>query len=225
VANLRRICEQYGGDPNSVLLVGFSRGAIACSYLGLRDETMADVWLAFLPHSHIDGGRFTPNGAREGLARTRGRATFVSYGSSDDGRNESPKGAAVLRALGFPVVEREIAGLEHTDLWFERDSPIRREMREWIARVLQTRPGTHAVRGRVVDAEGKGVARVRVQCGSWHWAVTGEDGTFVIPSLVDGRRRLTAAKEGLTFTPSEQEIGVAGEDATARLFTAAPAGR
>lgn len=225
VTNLRRIVERYGGNPNAVFLAGFSRGAIACGYLGLRDETMADIWLAFLPHSHIDGGRFTPNGARQRLARTRGRATFVSYGSNDDGRNESPKGAAILRELGFPVVEREIAGLEHTDLWFEKDSPVRREMREWVARVLKTRPGTHAVRGRVVDTDGKGVAGVRVQCGNWHWAMTDADGNYEIPSLVDGRRKLAATREGIALAPAEQEIIIEGKDLAAGVFTAKAVGR
>jgi predicted esterase len=218
VANLRRICEQYGGDPNAVFFTGFSRGAIACSYLGLRDETMADIGLAFLPHSHIDGGRFTVKGARERLARTRGRATFVTYGSQDDGKNESPKGAAILRELGFPVVEREIAGLAHTDRFLETDTPIRREMRAWIADVLKNRPGTHAVRGRVVDAQGRGVEGVRVQCGSWHWAITGADGRYEIPSLVPGRRPLLAAKAGLTFTPAEQQITIDKEDVEAEPF-------
>ena len=224
VANLRRICEQYGGDQNAVFITGFSRGAIACGYLGLRDETAADIWLAFLPHSHIDGGRFTPKGARERLARTRGRATFVTCGSKDDGRNESPKGAAILRELKFPVVEREIAGLEHTDLWIEKDSPTRREMREWIAEVLRKRPGTHAVRGRVVDADGKGIAGVHVQCGNWHWSVTGADGRYEIPSLVPGSRKLVPTKPGMTFAPARQEIAVEGRDVAAEPFTAKGAG-
>ncbi len=137
VTNLRRICKRYGGDPNSVFLTGFSRGAIACSYIGLRDETIAGLWLAFLPHSHIDGGRFTETGARERLARTRGRATFVTYGSEDDGRHESPKGAGILRGMGFPVVDRDLPGVAHTDRWIEHDCPVRREMRAWIAEVLR----------------------------------------------------------------------------------------
>ena len=29
------ICEKYGGDPKSVILCGFSRGAIACNFIGL----------------------------------------------------------------------------------------------------------------------------------------------------------------------------------------------
>ena len=222
VANLRRICERFGGDPNAVLLTGFSRGAIACGYLGLRDETMADIWLAFLPHSHIDGGRFTAKGARERLARTRGRPTFVTYGSDDDGGPESRKGVAILRELGFPVVERELAGVTHTDRWIEHDCPARREMRAWIADVLKARPGTHAVRGRVADENGRGVAGVRVQCGSWHGSLTDAEGRYAVPSLVPGRRTLIAARPGWAFVPAEQEVAIEGQDVAAEPFVGRP---
>lgn len=198
--------------PNAVLFTGFSRGAIAAGYLALRNDAVADVWLGFIPHSHIDGGRFTEQGARERLVRTRGRPTFVTYGSDDDGKNESPKGASILRELGNPVVERELAGLKHTDRFLEKDSLVRREMRAWIADVLKHRPGTHAVRGRIIDGDGKGVAGVRVQCGAWHWAHTDAQGMYEIPSLVPGVRKLVATMPGVTFSPAEQEITVEDED-------------
>ena len=204
LTNLRRTCERFGGDPNAVLFTGFSRGAIAAGYLALRNDEIADVWLGFLPHSHIDGGRFTADGARERLARTRGRPTFVTYGSDDDGKNESPKGARILRELGFPVVERELAGLKHTDRFLDTDSLIRREMRAWMADVLKHRPGTWTVRGRVMDAQGNGVPGVRVQCGSWHWAMTDGEGRYQLPGLTPGRRVLTAQKPGMRLQPGQQ---------------------
>jgi hypothetical protein len=222
LTNLRRICELYGGDPNAVLFTGFSRGAIAASYLGLRNEAIADVWLGFLPHSHIDGGRFTPDGARERLGRTRGRPTFVTYGSDDDGKNESPQGARILRELGFPVVERELAGLKHTDRFLQKDALIRREMRAWMADVLKNRPGTAVVRGRVVDRAGKGIPGVRVQCGSWHWSMTDAQGDYAIPSLVPARRSLLATKPGWHFAEVQTEISAAGQNLNVETLTGEP---
>ena len=35
------VCKNYGGDLKSVVLCGFSRGAIACNYLGLYDDDIA----------------------------------------------------------------------------------------------------------------------------------------------------------------------------------------
>jgi predicted esterase len=222
--NLRRTCEQYGGDPNAVLFTGFSRGAIAAGYLALRNDTIADVWLGFLPHSHIDGGRFTPDGARERLARTRGRPTFITYGSDDDGKNESPKGARLLRELGFPVVERELESLKHTDRFLEMDSPIRREMRQWIADVLKRRPGTWTVRGRVVDRAGRGIPGVRVQCGHWHWSLTDAEGCYAIPALVSGCRSLVATKSGWQLALFPGEVTVEGQDVTVEPVTGEPIG-
>jgi hypothetical protein len=129
-------CAAWGGDPAAVFFAGFSRGAIAAGYLGLRSDEVAKLWRGFILHSHIDGGRFTPDGAHERLGRTRGRPTFVTYGSDDSGRTESPKGAAILRSFGFPVVERKVAGLTHTDRFLDVDSPIRRELRGWLDAVL-----------------------------------------------------------------------------------------
>ncbi len=215
LTNLRRVCERFGGDPNTVILCGFSRGAIACGYLGLRDEAIADVWLAFYPHSHIDGGRFTVEGARERLARTRGRATFVTYGSEDSGRTESPKGARILRESGFPITEREVAGIAHTDRFLDEDSPIRGELRAWLADVVARRPGTYIVRGRVLDSVGRGLEGVRVQCGSWHWATTNANGDYEIQSLVPGRRKLLAEKKGARFFPEAMEVEVVDRDVKA----------
>jgi hypothetical protein len=78
------------------------------------------------------------------------------------------------------------------------------------------------VRGRVVDASGKGIAGVRVQCGTWHWTVTGADGGYVIPSLVPGRRRLSVTKDGFAFAPVEREVVIAVRDVDAEPFTGAP---
>ena len=36
--NLHRICKEFGGDSESIFICGFSRGAIAASYIGLADE-------------------------------------------------------------------------------------------------------------------------------------------------------------------------------------------
>jgi len=35
-------------DRAAVILSGFSRGAIGCNYLGLHNEEIAGLWLAFI---------------------------------------------------------------------------------------------------------------------------------------------------------------------------------
>jgi len=49
------ILRDFGGDPRRVLLDGFSRGAIACGYLGLHDDETSALWTALFAYSHFDG--------------------------------------------------------------------------------------------------------------------------------------------------------------------------
>ena len=51
------ICKTYGGDSDKIVLCGFSRGAIACNFIGLHDEEISRLWCAFIPYSHYDGVR------------------------------------------------------------------------------------------------------------------------------------------------------------------------
>ncbi len=128
-----RVCEDFGGDAGRVFLTGFSRGAIACGYVGLHDDCVASLWAGFLPHSHHDGGHFTPDGARQRLCRIAGRPSFITWGSEDGGKANSLLGKAMLDELGFPAEAVEIAGLGHSDEWITTDSPDRRKLRHWLA--------------------------------------------------------------------------------------------
>ncbi|MCL2659145.1 MAG: hypothetical protein FWD64_01320, partial [Acidobacteriaceae bacterium] len=74
-------CHRFGGDPRSVILCGFSRGAIACNFIGLHDDSIAGLWLGFVASSHYDGVEHwdwegsDPASARKRLYRLRGRAS------------------------------------------------------------------------------------------------------------------------------------------------------
>jgi hypothetical protein len=48
------ICQKWSGDPSQVILTGYSRGAIACNYIGLHDDDIAKLWRAMIPVSHYD---------------------------------------------------------------------------------------------------------------------------------------------------------------------------
>ena len=43
-----QVCQDFGGDTERVVLMGFSRGAIACGFLGLHDDEVALV-----PDEHL----------------------------------------------------------------------------------------------------------------------------------------------------------------------------
>lgn len=52
---IARLIEHGWADPRRIVLCGFSRGAIAVSYIGLHDDEIAKIWAGFLTHDHFDG--------------------------------------------------------------------------------------------------------------------------------------------------------------------------
>ena len=148
VSLVREVCERWGGDPSAVFIAGFSRGALATSYIGLHDEEVASLWRGFIAHSHFDGayeGWGYPEcdrpSARRRLARLAGRPLFVSH-------EESPRqGLPETRAWIEEALAGDPASLDavtfcplpfpnHTDTWVLRDIPERRRLRAWFARVV-----------------------------------------------------------------------------------------
>ena len=137
---VRWVCERYGGDPERVVLCGFSRGAIACNFIGLHNDEIATLWRAFVPYSHYDGvktGWPYPGKDRASalvrLKRLRGRPQFIcGEGTNTSGteaylRETGVEGAFTFRGTGFR---------NHDDAWLLRPSPVRQELRRWLSEVL-----------------------------------------------------------------------------------------
>jgi hypothetical protein len=132
-----RIVKEYGGDPDAVILAGFSRGAIACNYIGLRDDDIAKLWRGFFIHSHYDGVRKWPYSdsdaasAKERLKRLNGRPQFISHELRVD---ETKKYLADVKGGDFTFVP--IPYVNHTDEWLLKDIPERKLARDWLVKVL-----------------------------------------------------------------------------------------
>jgi hypothetical protein len=133
-----RICRDYGGDPSAVLLAGFSRGSIACNYIGLHDNGIAALWRGFICHSHYDGVRTwgyagdDRAAATERLKRLKDRPQFVSHeGSAAETRRYL---AAALPSGRFTFLDLPFRN--HTDGWVLRDIPERKALRAWVEGVL-----------------------------------------------------------------------------------------
>jgi hypothetical protein len=136
---VRRVCERYGGDRAAVILSGFSRGAIGCNYLGLHNEEIAGLWLAFIPYSHYDGVIATwpyPGvdraSALERLKRLDGRPVFVCQ----EGSIESTRSYIESTGIQAPFTFQRIGFRNHNDAWALRDIPERRAVRRWLEGVL-----------------------------------------------------------------------------------------
>ena len=162
-ANVPRICREFGGDPGRVVLCGFSRGAIAVSFIGLADDEIAALWCGLVTHDHFDGVREWPGTAwgspldryrastRARLARLGTRPLLVCQAGGTagirrwlDSTGLPFEGASYLDVrIGdiFPVLPQRLApGIEakstHTDRWVLVDSPDTERARAWVARVL-----------------------------------------------------------------------------------------
>jgi len=70
-AAIESICETWGGNADAVILTGYSRGAIACNYIGLRNERIAKLWLGMVPVSHYDNRSWKQTKAEQAGRVTR----------------------------------------------------------------------------------------------------------------------------------------------------------
>jgi len=132
------VCRDHGGDAERVVLCGFSRGAIACNYIGLRDDATARLWRGFFAYSHYDGVRRWPyaDSTREDAAgrlmRLGGRPVFVIHERSVEASRQYLGEAAPGGNFTFVTLRFR----NHNDAWVLRDIPERRVAREWLARTV-----------------------------------------------------------------------------------------
>lgn len=132
---VKRICNEYGGDPGNVFIAGFSRGAIACNFIGLHDDEIASLWRGFICHSHYDGVRkwgypgSDRASAAERLARLGSRPQFISQENSTDATQTYLKEAFPAGNFTFAPLK----GVPHTDTWVLEDRPERKVLREWFS--------------------------------------------------------------------------------------------
>ncbi|WP_395752606.1 hypothetical protein [Prosthecobacter sp.] len=140
---VKTICRDFSGDESKVLLCGFSRGALACNYLGLYDDETAKLWCGFFAYSHFDGVKTWPypgsdrESALVRLKRLGGRPEFIC----GEGKNPEPT-EAYLRPL-LPNADLTFLStgfVNHNDAWTLRPSPARDKAREWLQRVTSGRP-------------------------------------------------------------------------------------
>lgn len=136
---VKQVCGEYGGDRSKLFIAGFSRGAIACNYIGLHDDEIASLWRGFICHSHYDGVRSwgykdsDKASAAVRLKRLGHRPQFISQEQSIAATKEYlgnilPAGNFTFQALPFS---------DHTDTWVLRDIPERKIIRDWFKQVLK----------------------------------------------------------------------------------------
>ncbi len=152
--NVPRIIANYHGDPQRVVLCGFSRGAIGVNYLGLHDDEISKIWTAFVTHDHFDGVqewsgtdwgsplKTYRHEARRRLRRIGNRPYLVCQQGSVQATESFVRAALpnvenfrfqsvdTRSALGpFP---NAVSKHPHTDRWLLVPSPARQAAWKWL---------------------------------------------------------------------------------------------
>jgi len=138
---VRRICEKFGGDQKKIVLCGFSRGAIACNFIGLYDDEIANLWAGFIPFSHYDGVRkwaypgSDKKSAMSRIARLDGRPQLIL--SESPANNQSTrKYIESLKGINTDQLTFMDSGFRnHNDEWVLRPSAARSFARQWLKRI------------------------------------------------------------------------------------------
>jgi hypothetical protein len=132
VRMVAEVCEKFGGDPDRVVLTGFSRGAIACGYIGLRNERIAALWKGFHACQHYDGGGW--NGAD--MPGALGRATRFKGVAVFQTDNPREKYQAVMDAMKTEVTWADSGLHWHSTAMFLDDRPSTKQLRDWFWRLV-----------------------------------------------------------------------------------------
>lgn len=109
-AAVESICAQWGGNASAVILTGHSRGAIACNYIGLRNDAIAKLWLGMVPVSHYDNRVWKQSKADQALRverlRRLGETPQYVWGETHFAEKHNDKRLlAMIRERGFTDIE------------------------------------------------------------------------------------------------------------------------
>ena len=128
-AVMEDLCAHWGGDRDRLFLSGFSRGAVACGYIGLRNDKIARLWKGFVACQHYDGTRWRGSRMEDAVRRAprfQGAAIFQVD-------NKQEKFQPVVDATD-PAVRWTWAdsGLGyHSTAMFLDDRPMMIKLRKW----------------------------------------------------------------------------------------------
>ncbi len=136
VEMVEEVCARFGGDLRNVVLTGFSRGALACGFIGLRNERIATLWKGFHACQHSDGDGWrgaTLESAIERAKRFQGQAVFQTDNAEATFR-------PVMEAMKTRVTFAKSGLGAHATAMFLDDRPSTRQLREWFWQLVDAPP-------------------------------------------------------------------------------------
>jgi len=127
LAMLAQVRDDWGADPANTVLTGFSRGALACGYIGLRDDRLSAWWKGFHACQHYDGDGWngaTWEGAMARARRFRGRSVFHTDNSAE-------RFQPLMDAMGAPATFVKSGLGAHATAMFLDDRTSTLQVRGW----------------------------------------------------------------------------------------------
>lgn len=131
---VRNIIDTLGGDKENVVITGFSRGAIACGFIGRRNDEVAALWKGEHSCQHYDGdgwGGADLAGARE---RARRIGTRPIFHTDNEGHADLD---ALLSDVAADVTHARSGLGAHATAMFLDDRPSTLQLRDWYKKLLQ----------------------------------------------------------------------------------------
>jgi hypothetical protein len=128
------VCTHFGGDRRNLILTGFSRGAIACGFIGLRNDRIARLWKGLHLCQHYDGDGWngaTLEDAVERARRFQGRAVF---------HTDNPEEAVrpVTDVMNVPTTfVRSGLGAHAIAMFLDNREPTQ-QLRRWFAELVES---------------------------------------------------------------------------------------
>jgi len=129
------VCDNFGGDRDNVVLTGFSRGAIACGYIGLRNDRIAALWKGFHACQHYDGANWngsTIPDAIERASRFKGKAIFHTDNSQE-------KFQPVMDVMDTTITWAHSGLGYHSTAMFLDDRASTQQLRQWFWQLVSDR--------------------------------------------------------------------------------------
>lgn len=87
---IENIIKNYGGDRENLVVTGFSRGAIACGFIGLRNKKIGNIWKGIHACQHYDGDGWGGSKMEDAIKRLK-NFEGKSFFQTDNSKNEEPK--------------------------------------------------------------------------------------------------------------------------------------
>ncbi|NJB81341.1 alpha/beta hydrolase family protein [Wenyingzhuangia aestuarii] len=129
------IIKKFNGDPNNVFLTGFSRGAIACGFIGLRNKSIANTWKGIHMCQHYDGDGWGGSKLNDAILRLQNlNGTKIFHTDNIKKNKELQK---MLADQNVDVTSAESDLNTHACAMFLDNRPSTLKLRKWYQDLLK----------------------------------------------------------------------------------------